>query len=100
MVFPEEGRYAVQYHSFSQGVYQLDDRNLVHFSYQESEEDSLMLMTEVFNVDGDLLGTSMINQVNRINLIVLNLDKRGNLYISDNRDYPVLSRLKMQFHSN
>ena len=91
MIFPGEGRYAAQFHSFSQGLY-YDEGNLVHYSYQETNEEELELQSEYFSIDGNLIGSSIFDKMDRITVTILE-QYQGNLYLSDNREFPKLRRL-------
>lgn len=94
ITFPEEGRYAAQFHSFSQGIFSNDDL-LVHYSFQESNEGELELRSEHFTMDGERIGTAFIDKMERLSVSILNLDDQANLYLSDSRDFPKLRRLKV-----
>lgn len=96
IVFPGEGRYAAQFHSFSMGLFR--DRDvLLHFSYQETVEGDLDLQVEYFNMDGsedgDLIGTTLLEKMERIGIMIQHVDDSGNLYVADNREFPTLKRL-------
>lgn len=90
-----KGRYAIQFHSFSQGAFLLGNSRLVHFSIQETDDDELELLSEQFTMNGELIGTAPIDTMTVIEISVLNLDSKGNLYLSDRRDFPKLSRLAL-----
>lgn len=94
ITFPEEGRYAAQFHSFSQGIFS-DDELLVHYSFQESDGSELELRSEHFSVDGELIGTALVDKMESLNVSVLNFGGQDNLYLSDSKDFPKLRRLKV-----
>jgi|GEM_PF-1514245 len=94
IVFPDEGRYEVQFHSMSQQLYSNNER-LVHYSLQESDEGELVLRSEHFTMDGELIGTTVIDKMETMSVTMLNLDKKNNLYISDSRVFPKLRRLEI-----
>lgn len=94
ITFPEEGRYAAQFHSFSQGIFSNGDL-LVHYSFQESNEGELELRSEHFTMDGEQTGTVSIDKMESLSVSVLNLDDQDNLYLSDSRDFPKLRRLEV-----
>ena len=90
-----EGRYAIQFHSFSQKAFLLDNDRLIHFSIQETDDEDLELLSELFTIDGVFIGTVSIDRMTEQEISVLNLDSNGNLYLSDRRDFPKLRRLAM-----
>ena len=96
IVFPGEGRYAAQFHSFSMGVF--EDRDiLLHFSYQETLDGDLDLQVEYFSLDAsedeNLIGSTLLDKLERISIMIHQVDNSGNLYIADNREFPKLRRL-------
>ena len=94
ITFPEEGRYAVQFHSISKHLNSDRDR-LIHYSFQESDEGELVLRSEHFTVDGELIGTTMVDKMETLSVTILHLDNNYNLYLSDSRDFPKLRRLEI-----
>src|SRR5690625_2732683 len=88
-----EGRYAIQFHSFSQRSFLLDNDRLIHFSIQETDGEELELLSELFDLDGTFIGTVSLDRMTEQEISVLNLDSNGNLYLSDRRDFPKLRRL-------
>lgn len=88
-----EGRYAIQFHSFSQRSFLFDHDRLIHFSIQETDGEELELLSEIFVLDGTFIGTVSMDRMTEQEITVLNLDSNGNLYLSDRRDFPKLRRL-------
>lgn len=74
-----EGRYAIQFHSFSQRLFLLDNNRLIHFSIQETDDNELELLSELFTMDGTFIGSVFIDRVMEQEISVLNLDSNGNL---------------------
>lgn len=88
----QNGRYAAQLHSVSWGLYAPDEKGLVHVFTQEGGS-GLEFSVERFAVNGGHRGATVIDTTSGLTLRGLEMDARGNLYLSDSREVPQLVRL-------
>lgn len=98
IMFPDEGRYAAQFHSLSQGVHYVAEKGLFHFSVQETDEQGLTFIVEKFSESPELEGFAKMDSMDTHEMSMLHMDVAGNIYLSDSRGFPKLRRLSIGTH--